>query len=301
MQRMRFGVNLRTVTSAAEFAADIHRIDDLGFDVLAVPDHLGTPAPFPLLAAAAAVSNRLRLRTYVLNSPFSGAGTRTAALLAREVATVDALSDGRVEVGIGTGWAPAEFAAAGIVRRPFRQRLRDMAELAVDLRTRLADPDHLPRPVQNPVPLVIGAMSTEGLAIAADLADIVAFSGLRSVEGSDGAELTMVSAADTAARVAEVRAARGDRPTRFDHLVQLVDLDPDPASAAARVAAEMPGVTPEDLLDTPFALFAPSAEAAAEELLRRQQVYGFDDVLTHHANLEEMGRIIAAYDRLVPR
>lgn len=301
MERMRFGVNLRAVTSAADFGADVRRIDELGFDILAVPDHLGTPAPFPLLAAAATLSSRLRLRTYVLNSPFSGAGDRTAALLAREAATVDALSDGRVEVGLGTGWAPAEFDAAGVTRRPFKRRLREMAELAVDLRARLADPDHRPRPVQDPVPLVIGAMSSDGLAIAADLADIVAFSGLRSVDGSNGAELAMVSAADTAARIAEVRAARGDRPCRFDHLVQLIDLDPDSAAAAARVAAEMPGVAAEDLLDTPFALFAPSAEAAAEELLRRQQVYGFDDVVTHHANLEEMGQIIAAYDRLVPR
>lgn len=301
MMRMRFGVNLRSTTSAAEFAADVRRVDELGFDILAVPDHLGTPSPFPLLAAAATVSPRLRLRPYVLNAAFHGGGTRTAALLARDVATVDALSDGRVEVGIGTGWAPAEFREAGIERRPFAARLADLERLVVDLRARLADPDHSPRPLQIPVPIMVGAMSAEGLRIAAEHADIVAFSGLRSVPGTNGAELTFVSSADTAARVADVRAARGDRPCRFDHLVQMIDLDPDPRAAATRVAAEMPGLTADDLLDTPFALFAPTAEAAAEELLRRQQLYGFDDVVTHHANLEEMGQIIAAYDRLVPR
>lgn len=301
MMRMRFGVNLRTVTSAAAFATDVRRVDELGFDILAVPDHLGTPSPFPLLAAAATLAPRVRLRPYVLNAAFHGAGTRTAALLARDVATVDALSDGRVEVGIGTGWAPAEFRAAGIERRPHPRRLQEMEQFVVDLRTRLADPGHTPRPVQQPVPIAVGAMSTEGLRIAAQHADIIAFSGLRAVPGTGGAELTFVSAADTATRIADVRAARGDRPCRFDHLVQMIDLDPDPRAAATRVAAEMPGVTADDLLDTPFALFAPTAEAAAEELLRRQQVYGFDDVVTHHANLEEMGQVIAAYDRLVPR
>src|SRR5512144_2211251 len=69
-----------------------------GFDVLNAPDHLGNTAPFAILAAAAAVTERIRLRTYVLDVYFWN-----SALLAREVATVDALSGGRLELGLGAG------------------------------------------------------------------------------------------------------------------------------------------------------------------------------------------------------
>ena len=72
---------------------------DLGYDVLLVPDHLGTVAPFPALVAAAQATSRPRVGTFVLN-----AGFWNPVLLAREAATVDALTDGRLELGLGTGY-----------------------------------------------------------------------------------------------------------------------------------------------------------------------------------------------------
>ena len=84
MTEIQFGVNFRAAASAVEFEQQVRRAEELGFDVFAAPDHLGATGPFTILAAAAAISRTLRLRTYVLN-----AGFWNPALLAREVATLD--------------------------------------------------------------------------------------------------------------------------------------------------------------------------------------------------------------------
>lgn len=110
----RFGVNLMSPAPAGEWRAKCRRAEELGYDVILAPDHLGMPAPFPALVAAAEATERPRLGTFVLN-----AGFWNPALLAREVATTDALTDGRLELGLGTGYVQAEHETAGLpgVRR----------------------------------------------------------------------------------------------------------------------------------------------------------------------------------------
>jgi probable F420-dependent oxidoreductase len=288
MARLEFGVNVRDVESTEGVRSLVRRADVLGYDVLAVADHLGAPAPFPTLAAAALVSERMRLRTYVLN-----AGFWNAALLAREVATVDALSDGRVELGVGAGHMRHEHEDAGLPWLPFGDRVAAMAGLVDDVRGRLADPGHRPRPVQDPVPVVVGAMSEAGLAVAARVADVVAFAGARQVPGEPPGTFTLASAEQTLDRVREVRRLAGDRPYRSDVLVQVVDIGRPPEESAAEIAAGIPGMSAADALASPFLLLAPDPAAGARELLRRREVYGFDQVSTHEANLEPLGRVIA--------
>jgi len=95
MRPFRFGINVRTAASQAEWADKARKVEALGYAVLLVPDHLADLlAPFPALAAAAAATTRLRVGTAVLNNDF-----RHPALLAREAATLDVLSDGRLELG----------------------------------------------------------------------------------------------------------------------------------------------------------------------------------------------------------
>ncbi len=79
-----------------------------------------------------------------------------------------------------------------------------------------------------------------------------------------------------------------------DVLLQAVVIG-DPAASASHIAASTPGLTVEQLLDTPFVLLAHNAGAAADELRRRQQIYGFDSVTTHQPNLEALGEVICAY------
>jgi hypothetical protein len=95
--------------------------------------------------------------------------------------------------------------------------------------------------------------------------------------------------------VDEVRREAGGRPYRSDVLLQAVVIGKDPEASATEMAAGFPFITAEQILDTPFVLLAQDAGQAADELRRRQQVYGFDSVTTHQPSLEPLGEVIAAY------
>ena len=133
--------------------------------------------------------------------------------------------------------------------------------------------------------------------MAARHADIVGFTGLRQVRGAPPGTFTLSSAAETAERVEEVRRQVGDRPYRSDVLLQMVAIGREPEDAAAEVAAAEPGLSVEQILDTPFALFGRDAAHAAEELRRRQQRFGFDGVTTHQSSMEALGEVMVAYRR----
>jgi len=244
----------------------VRRADELRYDVFAAPDHLGGLAPITALTAAGMTSGRLRLRTYVLNTGFWN-----PALLAREVTSLDLLSQGRAELGLGAGYMRSEHEEAGLPWRPLQQRVQALEGMVVEVRSRLADPGHQPQPVQQPVPLMVGAMSGPGLSVAARHADIVGFAGLRQIRGTPPGTFTVYSSAETAARVEQVRQAAGARSYRSDVLLQAVVIGRNPEDAAARIAASAPGLTVEQLLDTPFVLLAQDADQAAIELRRRQQ------------------------------
>jgi probable F420-dependent oxidoreductase len=287
---MQFGVAFHGASSQQEFRQLVSRADELGFDVFAAPDHVGMAGPFTTLAAAGMISSRLRLRTYVLNIGFWN-----PALLAREVATLDVLSQGRAELGLGAGYAKSEHDDAHVPFLPISQRLEALEAAVAEVRRRLADPGHQPPPVQRPVPTMLAAMSQAGLAVAARHADIVGFAGLRQVPGASPGTLTLVSAAETADRVAEVRRLAAGRPYRSDVLLQQVVVGKSPAEAAAEMAAAEPTLTEEQILASPFLLYAADADQAAHELRRRHEQYGFDSVTTHQPSMEALGQVIAAY------
>ncbi len=287
---MQFGVNFFGAASQHEFEQLVRRADELGFDVFAAPDHLGAMAPFVALAAAAGISPRLRLRTYVLN-----AGFWNPALLAREIATLDVLSDGRAELGLGAGHMKSEHDDARLPWLPLAERVGLLSDVAAEVRRRLANPAHEPRPVQQPVPLMIAAMSRLGLEVAGRNADIVGFAGLRQVPGREPGTFTLSSSAETADRVELVRSVAGEREYRSDVLLQAVAFDADPERYASEWAADSPYLSARQVLDSPFVLVAPDAAEAAQELRRRRERYGFDSVTTHQPSMEALGQVIAAY------
>ena len=290
MTDIEFGLTVHAVTAGRELAELVRRMDALGYDVVAAPDHLGAPSPFAALTAAGMVSPRLRLRTYVLN-----AGFWNAALLAREVATLDVLSDGRAELGLGAGHMKAEHDDAGLPWPALAERVQGLERLLVEVRRRLAADALRPRPVQPRIPVLVGAMSAPGLAVAAHHADVVGFAGLRQVPGAEPGTFTLSSSTETAERVEQVRARAAGRAYRSDVLLQAVVLGAEPAASAAVVAASAPGLTVAQLLDSPFVLLARDAAEAAEELRRRRERFGFDSVTTHQPYLEALGEVIGAY------
>ncbi len=113
---MRFGLQLHA-DDPTQVGADARRAEDLGFDTVLVADHVGSDwSPWQCLAAAVAATERIHVGTFVLN-----ASLHHPLMVAREVATLDRLSGGRVELGLGAGHTPAEFAAMGTPLLPGRR------------------------------------------------------------------------------------------------------------------------------------------------------------------------------------
>lgn len=182
----RFGVNLTSVSGKKEWAGKCRQAERLGYDVILVPDHLGAPAPFPALVAAAEATERPRLGTFVLN-----AGFWNPALLTREVTTVDQLTDGRLELGLGTGYVRSEFDAAGLVWESPRARVDRLACAVSELDVLLRDEGQEPRTVQQPrPPLLLGGHGKRLLVLAAAHADIVAFTGATLVEDAPASRIS---------------------------------------------------------------------------------------------------------------
>jgi probable F420-dependent oxidoreductase len=303
----RFGVSLGGWSDGPALLAAARTAESAGFDVVTVADHLGHPAPFSALAAAAAVTTRVRLRTYVLDSYFWN-----PALLAREAATLDLLSGGRLELGVGAGHMRHEHVDAGLPFPAVAKRWAHTAAVIADVRRRLADDDHVPargdgsgastpgragrlrspvpslRTVQRPVPLMVAAMGEAGLRVAAEHADVVGLAGAFQVRGRRAGVLTLADAATTDERVALVRevAATHGRTPELDVLLQQVVVDTDPEKAATEAAREATGhgmdwFTPALLLESPFVLFAATPEDAAAELVGRAQRWGVRSWSTH--------------------
>lgn len=272
----RFGVGGPFPHGSNEVRDWCRRIESLGFDHVTKGDHLGSQAPFALLAAAAAVTERLRLRTYVLN-----VGFWVPALLAREAATLDALSGGRLDLGIGAGTVRDEFIAAGLPWRSAAERVEQMEHTILDVRQQLADRDHSPRPVQQPIPILVGAMSRSGLAVAADHAEIIGYSALRHTEGQPPGTLRAATAEETDELISFVRRRANGRSIEADVLLQAVELGRDPLDAAkAYIEREGESEDPRVLAESPCVLFARSAAEAAAEIDRRRQRWGFTSFTT---------------------
>jgi alkanesulfonate monooxygenase SsuD/methylene tetrahydromethanopterin reductase-like flavin-dependent oxidoreductase (luciferase family) len=158
---LRFGVVAAWAASGTAWRDGARRIEALGYDLLLVPDTTATPSPFPALAAAAAVTDRLRVGTWVLAAPF-----RTPGAVARETAALQLLSDGRFELGLGTGRPGAEEEA---------RRLGASWGTPAERLARLADAIEAVRAAGDPVPPVtVAASGPRALALAGRLADTVA-------------------------------------------------------------------------------------------------------------------------------
>lgn len=200
------------------------RAESLGYAGLVLPDHLiGQHAPIPVLATVAAATERLRIGTFVLN-----VGLRHPAVLAQDLASLDVLSGGRLEIGIGAGWNRPEYDAIGLPFDPVGTRVQRLAEAIAVLKGcfgdepfsldgahyTITDHDGVPKPVQRPhPPLFIGGGGRRLLTLAAQQAQIVGLAPRLSVDQhgqpvADPRSLTMAAAQE---KVAWVRAAAGER------------------------------------------------------------------------------------------
>nr|WP_241472992.1 TIGR03621 family F420-dependent LLM class oxidoreductase [Mycolicibacterium neoaurum] len=262
----RFGLGLRDTSSAATVRSAARRAEDLGYDIVLVPDHLGAPAPFPVLSTIAAVTETLRLGTFVLN-----AGFYKPALLARDVAALHELSAGRFEVGLGAGYVREEFEAAELPFPSARQRVEYLEHVTAHLA------EHVPD-----VPIMIAGGGDRLLTVAARWAAIV------GVTGGSGED-------PLAERIAFLRSVVGERFADIELNVAITAVPTDgsgiPNLAMTRHYA--PGLTDEQLLELPGVLSG-SVDEMAAKVRRLADEYGASYLVVQEAHAEAFGQVIAA-------
>lgn len=220
----RFAAGIRSTATRTEFVNDVREVERLGYSALMLSDHLVDQlAPLSALGVAAGVTSTLRLGTFVLNNDL-----RHPVVLAQELATLDRLSDGRLEIGIGAGWNKPEYEGAGIPYDPGTVRIDRLAESIAIMKGLFADGpidfqgrfyrvkgfDDLPRPIQRPhPPFFIGGGSPKLLRFAAQNAEIVGIAPRVLPDGK--ADVIGCTLAASEAKVAIIREAAR---SRFDQL-----------------------------------------------------------------------------------
>lgn len=301
MREFRFSVNVFGIPSREALQERCRRAESAGFHTVFAPDHLGAPAPFPVLQAAADATEHLRVGTLVLNAPFWN-----PALLAREAASVDILSDGRLELGLGAGHMKREFDAAGIPWEPFDARARRLEETITELRRFFAADlaalpgGRSPVPVQRAgfdgsgPPLIVGGTGDRVLSIAARYADIIGVAGTYQVPGKPPGTFRLGTAAEADERVRFVREQAGERAADVEWhlLVQTVLLTDDRRAAADELVSRFGGeMTADEALETPFLLIGTPAQIA-EQLRASRERYGFSYVTVHEPYYEAFEPVV---------
>jgi len=261
----RFGVSAGAINDPNEVVALAVRAEELGYDTLAISDHLDDGcAPVVALTAAAMATERIRLATLVLANDF-----RNPAILAKELATLDIVSGGRLEWGIGAGWKITDYEKGGFTLDRPGIRIARLAE-SIDIMKRcFADSefsfqgehytierlDGLPKPVQRPhPPLMIAGGGPKVLGLAGREADIVGINLSLASGNLDAAAGASGAPAATDTKVAAIHTAAGERfnslvlQTRIhfvlptDDRTALIDSMAPGFNLSAQEAAEMPHV-----------------------------------------------------------
>ena len=304
--RFRFGV-VCGAPDAASWTALARRAEELGYSIFLNSDHLDTSgahvslfAPLSALGAAAAVTTRLRIGTSVLNQDL-----RHPAVLAREAATLDVLSDGRFELGLGAGWAEYEYRWAGIHFDPASVRIARLAEYIAVVKALLEqdvasfDGDFfnvtempgLPRPVQVPRPkLLLGGTFKRMLQLAAREGDIV------SVMHTHPAAAT---AAAMDRRIEWIREAAG---SRFDQIElntiigNILIAESGRDELLRRHLAQAPvelrvGLSEEEFADSPIALIG-SADGVCDQLVGWRERWGLSYVIITDTHMEQFAPVV---------
>jgi probable F420-dependent oxidoreductase len=300
---MRFGLQLRA-EEPADVAAAARHAEDLGFDTVLVADHVGSDlSPLLSLAIGASATTRIRLGTFVVN-----AGLHHPLMLARDVVTVDRLSGGRVELGLGAGHTPAEFAATGTPFAAARDRKARLAEFVEIVRGLLDGEtvdfhgDHfsltaastgLPA-AQERLPILVGGSGQVLLDHAARHADIVGFTGLGRTLADGHRHAARFQPDVLDAEVEIVRRAAGARTVELNVLVQVVEITADRRAAAAAFADRVEDLTVEDALVTPF-LALGTHDEIADQLHAAGERWGISYFVVREA--EAFAPVIAAIRR----
>jgi len=312
----RFALAARGQGNGRSWTEVARHAEDLGYSTLFVPDHADEQlGPFVAMASAAAATSELRVGALVLDNDY-----RHPALVAKEIASLDVLSGGRVELGLGAGWLQADYEQLGLRFAPAAERVERLAEgiaIVKELWTlgtssftgrhyTLASAKGWPAPVSTPHPtLIVGGGSPKVLKLAAREADVVGVNvslaedtaSLRS--GAISPALVRSAAPERfAERVRWVREEAGERfgALELQVLTYAVEVGPN-ASRHRDELASLFGLSSTEAAEVPIVLFG-SVEEIVEALLERRERYGFSYWVVHQ---EEMDAFAPVVERLAGR
>jgi probable F420-dependent oxidoreductase len=313
----RFAVQSFNAESGEDWAAKVRKAETLGYSALHLADHLIGPGPaleatnhpvqslaaIPAMAYAAAVTETIHIGCRVFCVDY-----HNPAVLMKSAMTIDKLSNGRLELGLGAGWLKGEYEAIGLTFDEPAVRIDRLADVIEGIKAfrgeghanvdndtlHWHDFEGLPKPVSKP-PLMIGGGSPRVLRLAGREADIVSlnFNNRSGMIGPDGVRSS--SEALTREKIEWVRQGAGER---FDELeieigayFTFVMDDPKPV---VQNFATMFGYTEDEMLAHPHALFG-SVDAVSEELERRRELHGISYVTVGEDTMEPFAPVV---DRL---
>jgi probable F420-dependent oxidoreductase len=292
--------------SRAEWIAFARSVEAAGFDTLLMPDHFGARLAIgPALVLAAEVTERLRVGSFVYNNDF-----RHPALLAQEAATIDVLTGGRFDFGIGAGWLRSEYDGAGIpfdagsVRvarlgeaiRIIKELMTETPITKVGIHYQLTNLTGSCKPAQQPhPPFLLGGGGPKLLALAAREADIISIMPRSKADGA-GLEDADASAEAFDKKLALIREAAGDRfpRLRLNTLVQAVRLSDDREKVAAEMAGEW-AMAPKQLLESPLLLIG-TVDEMVEQVRARRDRYGLSYITVFERDMASFAGVL---ERLV--
>jgi probable F420-dependent oxidoreductase len=307
----RFGVLVEAGHTREALSETARRAEGDGWSTLLIRDHfVEAPfghqfAPFTALAWIAGVTTTLRLGTLVLDHDY-----RHPVILAKEAATLDVLSGGRFELGLGAGWARTEYKQAGIPFDPAGTRVDRFQETLAIVRGLFAgepftfDGRHFtiggleafPKPAQRPhLPILVGAGGRRMLSIAAREADIIGLLSAPIVDGVLTDDPSTRRPGAVAEKVGWIRAAAGARIDEIELSTTCsIVIDEDRATAAERLRAGRGwrGVSVEEVLEMPT-IFIGGVDRIAEQMRERRERYGISYFVVSDRSLGAAGPVVS--------
>jgi probable F420-dependent oxidoreductase len=305
MAPFRFALQVSQAASPAAWKDLARKTEDLGYSTFYVPDHLDDQwAPMIALTVAAEATTTLRVGTLVLDNDF-----RHPVILAKEAATLDVVTGGRFEFGMGAGWMTTDYNQSGITMEPAPVRIAKLAE-SLEIMTSMwstgratlvgeyynvTEAVGTPSPVTpGGPPLVIGGGSKRILTLAGQRADIVSIvpSLAAGVIGPDMAQGAVIE--KYSERVGWARAAAGDRAgdLELQCWTAVVQVVPNAAELFESFAPAF-NLTADQLRAAPLALIG-STEEITETLQKRREELGFSYIVVHEAEMDALAPVIAA-------
>ena len=304
MRAFRFGVQARAPMEAGGWQELARQAEGLGYDILCVPDHFDRgPAPMVALAFAAEATTTLRVGTMVLANDF-----RHPAALAKEAATLDVLSNGRFELGIGAGWQTADYQRTGIPMDRPGVRIERLGEAVAIIKGLLSGEtvafsgQHytidgltgLPEPVRpGGPPLFVAGGSERVLRLAARTADIVGVNPNMAAGVIDERVGPSATAEATAAKIDWIRDEAGDRFGDLElHSRVHVASENDDGRGFAEALAPAMGLDTDQALASPHSMIGTVSEVV-DKLVRQREELGISYIGLSAESMEEMAPVVA--------